>query len=219
VKRHISASAITFVKGRLCSVRTIRQAAVWMRDDATRVDRRITAAGLTALLASLDADADRAAAEYERLRHALIKFFDWRAAWPPEECADEVLDRMTRRLQDTAVHDVRRYAHGIARLVLLERRRQPVFVPIEDDTDLPETRRAHADEGIRDCFDRCLEDLPSDSRSLLLRYYEGEGADKIANRRQLGITLGLSDTALRSRVQRLRDRLERCVQSCVSKHP
>jgi len=47
-------------------------------------------------------------------------------------------------------------------------------------------------------------------------YYEGERTEKISNRRRLAATLVLSENALRSRVQRLRDRLEQCVQVCVA---
>jgi DNA-directed RNA polymerase specialized sigma24 family protein len=66
------------------------------------------------------------------------------------------------------------------------------------------------------CFDRCLAELPADSQSLMLQYYQGERSEKIANRRRLATALALSENALRSRVQRLRDRLEDCVQACVS---
>jgi DNA-directed RNA polymerase specialized sigma24 family protein len=182
-------------------------------------DRSITAADLARLLARLDPDADRAALEYERLRRTMVKFFDWRGAWPPEECADETLDRLSRKLEETAVEDVRSYAHGIARLVLLERRRQPALSSIDGEVELANVPAAppdNEDERRHQCFDRCLEDFPSDSRSLVIGYYQGERGDKIANRRQLAATLGLSDNALRSRVQRLRDRLERCVQTCVA---
>jgi DNA-directed RNA polymerase specialized sigma24 family protein len=188
--------------------------------------RSITAAGLARLLARLDPDTERAGLEYERLRRALIKFFDWRGAWPPEECADAALDRLARRLEeDTSVEDVRNYAHGIARLMLLERQRQPVFSSIDQ---MPEPACVPAalprepgdpddnDELLRDCFDRCLAAISADSRSLVIQYYEGERQAKISNRRGLAAALGLSDNALRSRVQRLRDHLEQCVQACVS---
>lgn len=180
---------------------------------------RITAGGLRHLLARLDPDADRAALEYERLRQSLIRFFDWRGAWPPDECADEVLDRLARKLQGgTVVDDVPKYAHGIARVVFLERRRGPIVSSIEG-VELPRVPAADPpadDERLHDCFDRCLMQLPPEHRSLITAYYEGERRAKIANRRRLGLTLGLSENALRSRVQRLRDRLEHCVQNCVS---
>jgi DNA-directed RNA polymerase specialized sigma24 family protein len=182
-------------------------------------DPSITADGLARLLARLDSDPERAGLEYERLRRGLIRFFDWRGAWPPEECADDTLDRLAKKLDETVVEDVRHYAHGIARLVLLEHRRQPVVVSIDREIDGSTIRAASVDDEddeVRKCFDRCLQDVPADSRELMLRYYEGERRDKISNRRRLAVTLGLSDNGLRTRIQRLRDRLEQCVQECVS---
>ncbi len=51
-------------------------------------------------------------------------------------------------------------------------------------------------------------------QSLVLGFYEGERRAKMANRRRLAESLGLSDNALRSRVQRLRDRLQACIERC-----
>jgi DNA-directed RNA polymerase specialized sigma24 family protein len=62
------------------------------------------------------------------------------------------------------------------------------------------------------CFERCLAELPADGRALILEYYAAEGRLKIDGRKRLAAALGLSDTALRNRAQRLRDRLERCVR-------
>src|SRR4249919_1835401 len=79
-----------------------------MADPGSRDRRTITAGRFAGLLARLDPDPDRAAAEYERLRRALGKFFDWRGHPAPDECADETLDRLARKLGDTAVGDVDR---------------------------------------------------------------------------------------------------------------
>ena len=94
--------------------------------------RAISATGFARLLERLHPDAEQAAQEYERLRRALVKFFDWRGASPPDECADDALDRLVQKLEQTVVQDVRKYVHGIARLVALERRRGPAFSSIED---------------------------------------------------------------------------------------
>jgi DNA-directed RNA polymerase specialized sigma24 family protein len=177
----------------------------------------LTATGFTCLLARLDPDPERAALDYERLRRALVRFFEWRGVGAPDVCADEALDRLARRLEeDVTVTDVQSYAHGIARLVLLEQRREPVLTSI-DDTVERSWRAAPLDEDderMRVCLDRCLAEMAPDSRSLVLRYYEGERHAKIANRRQLASSLGLSDNALRSRIQRLRDRLQECLETC-----
>jgi DNA-directed RNA polymerase specialized sigma24 family protein len=181
----------------------------------------LTAPTLARLLARLHADPEQAGLEYEHLRRSLIRFFDWRGDGAPDECADECLDRLARRLADeAAILDVRRFAHGIARLVLLERRRHRVTTSL---TQLPEPMVPPAvvepdgDAALHDCFERCLSELPADSRALLVRYYEGERDRKIANRRELSASMGLSDNALRSRVQRLRDRLEACMRTCLGR--
>jgi DNA-directed RNA polymerase specialized sigma24 family protein len=183
--------------------------------------RSLTSTGLARLLARLDPDRDQAAIEYEHLRRALIKFFDWRGVWPPEECADETIDRLSRKLEQITVENVKNYAHGIARLVLLERRRGPVFSsidaePIPGSVSSPETSPSEQDDQRQECFDECLAQVQDDGRSLLLSYYKGERQGKIANRRQLAVSLGVSESALRNRVQRLRDRIDHCVQACVS---
>jgi DNA-directed RNA polymerase specialized sigma24 family protein len=66
------------------------------------------------------------------------------------------------------------------------------------------------------CLERCLQELPREARDLVLQYYVSEGRSKIDNRRRLAVTLGLTDNALRSRVQRVRDRLERCIAKCLN---
>jgi len=185
----------------------------------------ITEAGLVCLLQRLDPDIERAGKEYERLRAALVKYFDWRGGWPPEECADETLDRLMRRLEDAArmdgaaaIDDVRRYAHGIARLVLTERRRQrPSFAMDEAALARLASPDPFDDEGpLSPCFERCLDELPPESRMLAIEYYAAGSSGKIDNRRRLAALFGLSDNALRSRVQRVRDRLERCVTRCTA---
>jgi DNA-directed RNA polymerase specialized sigma24 family protein len=193
-----------------------------MADPESHDRRTITAGRFAGLLARLDPDRDRAAAEYERLRRALVKFFDWRGHPAPDECADETLDRLARKLTDTAVGDVDRYTYGIARLVLLEQQRLPAFDSIEPGFEhgaappaiMPDEATAH--DQMRGCFDMCLERLPRQDRELAVGYYEGERGVRIANRQRLAAAFHLSDNALRSRVQRLRDQLERCVQTCMS---
>jgi DNA-directed RNA polymerase specialized sigma24 family protein len=184
--------------------------------------RRTVSLGFTRLLARLDADPDRAAAEYERLRLTLHKYFDWNCAWPPEECVDETLDRVVRKLAtDTPIEDVRAYARGVARLVLLEWRRRPAQVSLEGHREKagragPWLAEEREGEALAACLEQCLAALPDESRTLVLEYYVAERRAKIENRRRLARALGLSESALRNRVQRVRDRLERCVQTCTS---
>ena len=180
----------------------------------------LSAGALGRLLDRLGPDRERAAAAYEALQQTLVKFFDWRGAWAPEECADETLDRLARKLEEgRPVEDVKSFALGIARLVLLEQWRRPEarLVPAEDarldELAAPEPRE---DPPRQACLERCLKELTPETRELVLRYYVSEGRSKIDNRRRLAAAMALSDNALRSRVQRVRDRLERCIDKCLS---
>ena len=69
---------------------------------------------------------------------------------------------------------------------------------------------------LHDCLETCLASLPADARTLILEYYQDQRRQKIDRRVRLATQLGLSANALRSRAQRVRDRLERCVRACAA---
>lgn len=189
-----------------------------IRGQAARWD--LTASALERLLAQLDPDPTRAAEGYEALRLALTRFFDWRGASFPDECADESLNRLARRLDEgAAIADLRGYALGIARLVLLERARSPQRRHDELDEHVLAAAPPPADDPqprLHDCLDHCLASLSPDARALILEYYQDQRRQKIDRRVALASRLGLSANALRSRAQRLRDRLEACVRGCAA---
>jgi DNA-directed RNA polymerase specialized sigma24 family protein len=170
------------------------------------------------LLARLGPDAERAGNAYEHLRRALTSFFAWRGAATPEECADETLDRLARRLDDgMVVEDLPRYARGIARHVLLEhwRRGDARSVPLEAAGSPPAAAPEPSEERRSTCLERCLGTLELEGRELILEYYLEEGRRRIEARKRIAQALSLSENALRSRAQRLRDRLERCLKVCL----
>jgi DNA-directed RNA polymerase specialized sigma24 family protein len=184
----------------------------------------LTAEALSRLLAGLHDDRERAGEAYEALRRTLVKFFDWRGATHPDECADETLDRLARKLDEGAtIDDPGRFARGIARLVLLERWRRPdARLRPADDSRLaqvpapvpPEPPEAQPRDG---CFERCLGELPEEGRRLILGYYAHSGRVRIEARKRLADSMRLTENALRSRAQRIRDRLERCTARCLER--
>jgi DNA-directed RNA polymerase specialized sigma24 family protein len=165
------------------------------------------------LLARLGPDADQAGAAYEHLRRALVGFFTWRGAATPEECADVTLDRLAARLgEGVAVADVPRFARGIARRVLLEHWRRPDAQRVRLTEAVWGGREATTiahDDDLPGCLHRALLELSLGERALILEYYAGAGRDRIETRKRMARARGLSESALRSRAQRLRDRLER----------
>jgi DNA-directed RNA polymerase specialized sigma24 family protein len=67
-----------------------------------------------------------------------------------------------------------------------------------------------------DCLRTCAERLPHEDRRLVLEYYLEEGHEQQQLRRTLADRLGISLTALRLRVFRIRRLLEVCTRGCVN---
>lgn len=178
-----------------------------------RIGRRweLTHGALQALLARLDTDPVAAGDKYEHLRRALLKFFSWHQTLDAESAVDETLDRIARRLDaGHAIDDVPAFAYGVARLVGLERQRRSAAMPTVGDEQLVARAAAPVanEDDAREAFlQRCLAELPQKDRELILAYYVGTGRERIGGRARLAATLGLSENALRLRVQRIRDRL------------
>lgn len=173
------------------------------------------------LLVALDADRERAAERYEELRRTLVRFFEWRGAPFPEEHTDETFDRVARRLgEGVAVTNIGGYTYAVARLVLLETRKGPdsrraevdliaVMPPASPDPATDEVEVRHT------CLDRCLNDLPPDSRALIVEYYRDDHRTRIETRRALAARLQINGEALANRAQRLRDKLQACLRGCL----
>ncbi len=181
----------------------------------------LSAEALSRFLACLDPDFDRAGAKYESLRLTLMKFFDWRGAHFPEECADETINRVIRKIDEgETIRDVPTYCHGVARLVLLEKLKGPESRRT-DFEELPPgalvAPEAEEKDERQECFERCLNELPIESRQLILQYYSDEKREKIDRRLSLARRLSIPLNALRSRAQRIRNRLEDCVSGCLKK--
>jgi DNA-directed RNA polymerase specialized sigma24 family protein len=174
--------------------------------------------GLLVRLAPNRADA---ADLYNRLRARLTQFFEWERCDAPEDLADEVVNRVARRIAEgEEVANVAAYMLGVARFVVREARSRQArenrvlaeYARHVGDADEP----AAVDERAFDCLDGCLAQLPPDRREHLLRYYTGEQTDRIAERERLATALGIGPVALRNRMLRMRQRLEACLSTCLA---
>lgn len=191
-----------------------------MRNSArpSHIDWVLTEEAFAKFLACLDVDPARAGAEYEALREALVKFLDWRGALFPEELVDEAFNRVARKLDEgETIRDLPAYCHGVARLVFLQSLEHPSNnrVQLEDlpPIAIPEPEPDLADVR-RKCLTHCLRQLPAENRELIIEYYRKERRRKIDHRVLLAEKLGIPLNALRSRAQRIRDKLERCILRC-----
>ena len=176
------------------------------------------------LLAWLDQGSDSEGERYLDIRDRLVHYFSRRNCPSPDDLADETLNRVARRLQETgSIDDVvpARYCYIVAKFVLLEsvrlRDRHPE-VPAGDHADESPRVRPHnvAEEKERTlaCLERCLETCTPSERQLILNYYGADAGKASAHRKRLADRLGLTANSLAIRAYRIRTRLEKCVREC-----
>ena len=172
-------------------------------------------------LSLLDIDRDRAGELYETLRKSLIHLFIWRACRDPEAHADETINRVIRKIDEgEELRDLISYAHGVARLLLLEIFRKQEREQIGIDDLPPLATQVIEEEGSENgvlCLRRCLNRLPEESRRLIVQYYHGEKSARIENRKRLAGGLRITLNALRYRAFELRQRLEGCIERCMQR--
>ena len=155
---------------------------------------------------------------YETLRGRLLRFFRWERFADSEDLADDVLNRVARKLADgEQIQNLDAYVSAVARLVLREavtrdRRRERALERMPEPEPLDS---APEDPPAQECLERQLAKLPPPDRDLILRYYSGERSGRIEIRKQLATQLGLNRNALRNRALRLRARLETLVRACL----
>lgn len=185
----------------------------------------LTKSALDTLLACLDSDRDVAGEKYENLRRKLAKHFEWNNCEYPEDCADETLNRVARKLTGgEKIRDITHYCYGVARLIILEKlkereRRQKAF----DEMARAASVQAEAEEKERrlQCMEQCLRMLPYENFTLIVSYYQPESkkepGDKLGER--LAEEMGLPLNALRIRAHRIRASLKECLKNCLDRRP
>jgi RNA polymerase sigma factor (sigma-70 family) len=187
-----------------------------------RKARGLTEAEFNTLLDRLDRDRTLAGERYKRLHNKLVKFFTYEGSDCPEDSADETINRVARRLEDgEGIQYLDRYALGVARLVYkedLQRQRVARAAVLEVLRQTEDASGKQRSEARIAALQSCLDRLSPDSRDLILRYYRGERTSKIDNRKKLAQELGVPPNALRNRVFRLREKLERCLESAMSRN-
>jgi DNA-directed RNA polymerase specialized sigma24 family protein len=172
------------------------------------------------LLERFSSNRDEAGIQYELARRKVVRFFEWRLVETAEECADETMNRVARRIDEGQnIDKLMAYIFGVARIIFKEVINERKQAPIALD-DAPAALSVRTPEVVEPdvrqiCFDRCLEKLEAENRDLILDYYEGTGRAKIDNRQKLADKLRIPLNALRIRVHRTKNTLEDCIAECL----
>ena len=185
--------------------------------NATRQKWSLTQAAFDGLLACLDSNRDIAAHRYLRMRRDLVRLFEWRGCYTPDDYADETINRCARKIeQGEEIRDLEMYSIGVARMLLREmcRDRSRQARSLDEIPELcawPEIRSdlEHGVEALR----LSLEQLSHDDRFLILNYYKGDKSDKIKTRKMLSELFGIGASTLRMRAMRIREKLRLCTQN------
>jgi DNA-directed RNA polymerase specialized sigma24 family protein len=192
-----------------------------MTEGIVRQKWTLTQEAFDKLLLAFGDDRDDGGKKYLEIRSKLTRFFEWRGCPFPEDHADETINRIAKRVAEgEQIQNPSGYAMGVARLLVLEimKGRQREQVALNEITTTATELSGDSNDGEEriGCLRTCLNGLSTENRLLITEYYEGEKGDKIQNRKKLVEKLGIPVNTLRMRALRLRDRLQICVEDCLS---
>lgn len=175
----------------------------------------LTSENLELLLLSLNSDREKAGEEHELLRQKMQEYFAARSSAIAEELADEAMNRLAKKnAEGEKIRDFNRYCYGLARLIWMESLRRPEnnHVPVDEVPDPPFvehdfllTKEENA------CYVHCIRQITDEERNLVIEYWDHDEKLHYEARKQQAIRLGISPTALRIRVSRIKKKLEICL--------
>lgn len=177
--------------------------------------REVTQEKFAKFLAWLDPDLERAGEEYVQLRYRLCTFFSQRHCTSGDELADETINRVIDKVWTETIEHKTAFCLGVARNVYREwLRQQRVQLDINDVT----LAAAEPEEPSvsSECLDKCLAELPPEVRNLLLEYFSDAKLAKIKLHKGIAERLETSQTAVRMRVMRAKQKLKLCVEHCMA---
>ena len=187
--------------------------------DTKKAKWELTKEAFDKLLSLFSADQGEAAEKYEAMRRRLQRFFLWKLFQNADELVDEVINRVARRIDEgEKISNLNGYFGSVAKNVEQEEYRKIQRTSTLDDIPepvAPDPEQNPDKERRLQCLEECLNDLKSESRTLILKYYYYDDRNKIDLRRQLAGNLGIPMNALRIRACRVRGVLEACVKKCL----
>ena len=165
------------------------------------------------LLAWLDSDRDKAVEKYERIYFRLVRILAAKGCFEAEDLADQTVNVVASKIDDLRqnyVGDPALYFYGVSKKIYqewLKHQTPPAPPPPIDNTEI-ELRCG--------CLEKCLQKvLTAEEARMVVRYHEGEGQERIANRKQMAAELGITLNALRIRICHFQARLRPCIEECL----
>lgn len=180
-----------------------------------KVSKEVTPEKFANFLAWLSPHGDSAGEEYERLRFRLCTFFSQRRCSFADELADETINRVILKSSAENIENKLAYCYGVARNVYRESlRKERCHLNVDEVTIAAKVPTEQSFS--KECLDKCLAELSPESRNLILDYFSEVKLAKIELHRRISEKLEMTQTALRMRVMRIKQKLKICVQECMS---
>jgi DNA-directed RNA polymerase specialized sigma24 family protein len=172
------------------------------------------------LIAFLAPDPDRAAELYLVMHAKLVTFFEHRNSPDPVQHADEVFDRVSRKVAEgVEVSNPMSYCYGVARMLQKEIYKEVERNRVAVDgfySDCSSNAGEEEETLTADCLHKCLGQMPEDERQRLLEYYEGGERARIERRKKMAERLNVTLNGLRIDICRSRMKLQRCTNECCA---
>lgn len=193
----------------------------------------LTADAFKKLLLGFDEDQEKASLIYEDIRQRLIRQFNVNQSLIADEQADEVFNRVARKISEEDFildrENPYSYFHQIARYVLLEYQRQNrrKILGLDDLTASEEpsyntfelmkkaNEKLRAELGLN-ALRKCREHLNEQEIMMLDKYNSALGKDKKHLHEQLAQSLVKSQNALKIAINRVRKKLIECAKKKLS---
>ena len=133
-----------------------------------------------------------------------------------EDLADETINRVCLKINTEVVENKTAFVYGFAKNVYLESLRKEKNHLNTDDLNIAEKERKDEADYSGDCLDKCLRELPAENRALILDYFSEEKQAKIDLHKQISEKFETTQTALRMRIVRIKQKLKACLQECLA---
>lgn len=187
-------------------------------------DWRLSQSAFDGLLAWLHHGESSPGDAYLEIRRRLADYFDRKNCPSPEDLADEVLNRVARRLEESGgivTTAPARYCYTVAKFVYLEAHKERKRNPVSSDSRIfeslqsPQPDEMQLQQGRFVCLEKCAALLCGRDHELIFEYYQCNQNSRTANRHLLAQRLQLTANALTIRACRIRSKLETCMRQCL----
>jgi DNA-directed RNA polymerase specialized sigma24 family protein len=185
--------------------------------DLSKASKEITPDKFAGFLAWLAPDAETAGVEYERLQFRLINYFLNRNCRFAEELADETINRVMLKIGEQTIENKSAFVYGFAKNIYLESlRKEKTHLNIDEINIAGKPPEEKENSFSNECLEKCLNELSTENRCLILEYFSEDKQAKIDLHKRLSETLQTTQTALRMKIVRIKQKLKLCLEDCMA---